>query len=144
MPQWAIENQLARGARPGYGGERGQLVTKAAVDAWIAEVKAFGVKSIICLLADDQLCLYQTLPSGLIPYYEQRGLAVAAVPARDHEWPPLTDAQLVAVWEAYQRLPKPVLIHCSAGIDRTGRAVDYILSRIRHDQRPSVKNPSRG
>ena len=42
----------------------------------------------------------------------------------------VTDDALQKVWMAYQELPKPVLIHCSAGRDRTGKAVDYLLKMI--------------
>lgn len=129
MLRAVIQGQLVRGSRPGYGGERGKLVTKAEVDAWIADAKATGIQSIICLLADDQLPLYPSLQSGLIAYYRQAGFEVAHIPAIDHQSPPLSHEQLSTIWRAYQALPKPVLIHCSAGVDRTGAAVEEIVRR---------------
>lgn len=126
MFTWVIENKLARGQRPGYEGERGTHVATDQVDEWIEEVNALGVRSIICLLADDQLDLYAKLPTDLLSYYRAAGFDVAHVPACDHQIPPLTEAHLKKIWEAYRALPKPVLVHCSAGIDRTGRAIEYI------------------
>ncbi len=37
-----------------------------------------------------------------------------------------SDQQLEKVWKAYRRLERSVLVHCSAGIGRTGKAVSYI------------------
>jgi protein tyrosine/serine phosphatase len=88
------------------------------------------VKSIICLLAEDQLPYYGQLGTDLISYYRASGFEVAHVPARDRQTPPLSPDHLTAIWNAYQDLSKPVLIHCSAGLDRTGKAVEYLQCRL--------------
>lgn len=135
MLEWVVGGNLVRGRRPGYTGEKGTPVLRASVDQWLTEVKALGIRSVICLLADDQLTLYDDIPGGLVPYYEAGGLQVAHVPARDHKSPPLSSDQLDAVWHHYQRLPKPVLVHCSAGVDRTGSAVAHIKAKLRGESR---------
>ena len=45
-------------------------------------------------------------------------------------FPALSEDDLQKIWAAYQALPKPVLVHCSAGIHRTGLAVYYIQKRL--------------
>ena len=130
MPVWEIEGKLARSGRPGHFWEDDVPVPRSAVEAWLSEVRCFGIRSILCLLGQDQLGLYAAPPHGLLAQYEEAGFEVAHVPAEDHLRPPLSQAQLAEVWSAYQRLTKPVLVHCSAGISRSGAAVEHIMSQV--------------
>ena len=131
MVSWIIEGELAVSARPGFAPGEERAVPAAAVEAWIAGAREAGVRSVICLLGDDQLPLYtEALPKGLLARYRAAGLEVAHHGVRDGLTDPFTPAQLEEAWESFRRLPKPVLVHCSAGHDRTGRVVRHILGRL--------------
>ena len=123
-PEWVLPELLAKSPRPGYPGREG--TSKEVVDEWIENVRAMEVRSIICFLSDHQLAFYSDLPSGLIQYYRDAGFAVAHVPEEDYRLPPLSDISLGLVVSAFEDLEKPVLVHCSAGIARTGMAVAAI------------------
>ena len=122
-----ITGKLARWNRPGHPGK---AVSESAVEIWCNEVSRAGIKSILCLLDEEQLKFYSELPGGLLGHYTSRGFEVGHVPVEDHKWPPLDDVELARVWEEFLSLPSPVLVHCSAGIDRTGAAVKYIRAKI--------------
>ena len=92
-----------------------------------------GLQSVICLLGHQEVSLYDRPDldgGGLFDYYRGLGLEVVHVEAEDYMTPPLSAGQLETVWQAYRRLDKPVLVHCSAGRDRTGAAVAHILSQL--------------
>jgi protein tyrosine phosphatase len=130
MFRWVIQQQLVRGRRPGIEGERGSQVAKSVVDNWIKEAKALGIRSVIVLLDERQLRFYEKLRTDLGSYYRRKGLNVVHINAPNMRRPPLSDLHLKEVWEAYRRLEKPVLVHCSAGIGRTGISVRYVKEKL--------------
>ena len=75
------------------------------------------MRSIICLLGNDQLPLYaEALPEGLLGRYRASGFEVAHLGVSDGLTEPYTEEQLDEVVQSFRRLPKPVLVHCSAGL----------------------------
>ena len=124
-PEWVLPELLAKSPRPGYPESEG--ISKEAVDEWIENIRAMGVRSIICFLSDHQLAFYSDLPSGLIQYYRDAGFDVAHIPEDDYKSPPLSEKGVRESVAAFERLEKPVLVHCSAGRARTGVAIDAIL-----------------
>jgi protein tyrosine phosphatase len=136
MPRWVIESVLARCHRPGFDHPGpGEPVGVEDLNRWLDQVAALGIRSILSILARPQLNRFVSIPGGLIAYYRDAGFVAEMIEAEDDRFPPLTDAQLELAWSAFQRLPKPVLIHCGAGVNRTGAAVAYIqdcLGRRQH------------
>lgn len=124
--EWVIENKLARSCRPGYAD--GQVAPDDVLES-LSEWQSKGIRSIICLLDDVQLDYYKALPGGLLNAYQQAGFEVVSIKVPDYQAPPMSDSDLGRVLTAYNTLPKPCLVHCSAGVDRTGTAVEYLVSR---------------
>ncbi len=131
MPNWVIEGLIATSPRPGYTAGPEYRVEQEVVESWLSDVLDFGINSVMCLLEEDQLWLYKkAFPQGLIARYQEVGLEVAHIATLDQLTVPFTPDQYDRAWDEFQRLPKPVLVHCSAGHDRTGRIVNYILGNL--------------
>ena len=133
-PEWVLTGELAKSPRPGYPERVG--VSREVVDEWIEKVKDLGISSIICFLSDDQLPFYSGLPSGLILYYRDAGFDVTHIPEEDYKRPPLSEEGAALAAAAFENLEKPALVHCSAGIARTGVAIEAILASRRIDLDP--------
>ena len=130
LPQWVVEGVLAQSQRPGYPVDR---PSRNKVEEWANAVLGMGIKSVLCILDYTQLAHYDRLNlkgGGLFGYYRLLGLIVEHIYAEDYKTPPLSIEELGLAWAAFQRLERPVLVHCSAGKDRTGAAIVYILSHL--------------
>ena len=128
--QWALEGLLAHSPRPGFPVVQPDA---EAVRQWIDAALEAGIRSILCILEPEQLAYYDWIGldgGGLLDYYRKCGLSVAYIPATDHKMPPLSEEELAKVWEEFEALEKPILVHCNAGIDRTGAAVQHILGEL--------------
>jgi hypothetical protein len=142
---WVIPNSLACSQRPlrdhyRFGG-RNPLPAEARpeVERWVDRVVNAGFLAVISLLEEAQHERYYVRgglnlhPGGLYGYFESRGLLVVRVPCADYQRP--SEDQMKQVLDAFNRLPKPVLLHCSAAIDRTAPIAVYIYkSKERPDK----------
>lgn len=141
---WVSPERLACGQRPSrhhplYGAS-GKNIERAAgplVMEWAERIRLLGVRSIISLMHARDLSYYEGLDLGaptLLDFYRTQGFDLEHLPWEDPHHSKTSPAQvrktLVSIrgkaLEAYGRLTKPVLIQCSAGIDRTAPVAAYI------------------
>jgi protein-tyrosine phosphatase len=106
---------------------------------WIGRIKEYGIRSIISLMHPKELRHYDQLDLGaddLIDFYRRSGFDVRHIPWDDPTHRPSSQGasfaeELVRVREealaAFDVLPKPVLLHCSAGIDRSSPVAAFIF-----------------
>jgi len=104
---------------------------RSKVERWVTRMRdEAGIRSVICLLTDYQLNKYYVRgglslhPDGLLGYYQSQGLKVCHISTPDYQRPAPELMNRAA--DAFRSLPKPVLIHCSAAIDRTTPIVAFI------------------
>ena len=118
--------QIGRAYRPGYGMEHA-VIPPEVVSEWVIGIKAMEARSVICLLSEPELEWYSHLPGGLLGTYQAAGLEAVSIPV------PMDPGVLAAnhlkqLEESFIRLPKPVVIHCHAGLVRSGAAVAHLVA----------------
>ena len=127
--QWVIEGFLARSNRPCYWDEK---PTVASLTEWLDAVANMQIRGILCFLSQDELAEhYGSCGIDLLATYRDRKFVVGHMPVSDYRQPPLRRSDLAKIRAVFGKLPKPCLIHCSAGIDRTGAAVEFIQSQLK-------------
>ena len=97
------------------------------VPEWIGRVQQMAVRSIVCLLTRSELKKYYGREGvDLLQSYTDAGFIVAHVPVGDDKTPPMSLRDLQRLAKTVKNLQGPILVHCSAGVDRTGCAVELL------------------
>ena len=158
---WVINGQLACAFAPlrphhEFSGPGEHLAKSATAEVvkWADRIKGSGIKSIICLLHPREMEHYNLLDLGaddLIEFYRRSGFEVCHIPWGDPDhWQESEKVSFreelarvrVEALNAFDSLPKPVLIDCGAAIDRTSYIASYIATQ-RTPKPQSEKSKSR-
>lgn len=143
---WVIPRQLACAHRPlryhqKFGGSGLDLPANATllVLNWAERIRGMGIRSIISLMHPKELRHYDALDLGshdLLDFYRRQGFEVCHIPWEDPAHRPATvrvsyceelSRIRFEALRAFDDLPKPVLLHCSAGQDRSAPVAAYIF-----------------
>ena len=128
--EWVPSLQAGRSSRPGFDLDC-ETVTDGVLRDWIVAVKGIGVRSIICLLSEAEMeWWYSHLPRGLVGAYQAARIEAVSIPVPLDIPGVLTQKQMKDLEEAFARLPRPTLIHCSAGQVRSGAALRHLVEHI--------------
>lgn len=126
--KWIIDKILAKSSRPGYPSIG---ISASTVKMWLDDAKKEGIKSVICMMTAREMRTKYRISTSLPNIYKLHGLICAWVPTPDSGNDDIPFDSEQKVIEAYEKLPKPVLIHCSAGMQRSGAAVSAIVRKIK-------------
>lgn len=98
------------------------------MEAWIERAQWLGIRTIISFLTDAEVeAYYARLAVPLHQAYEHAGFTVRRLPLDDPWNEAANQAALAELLAALPQLPSPWLVHCSAGVDRTGFAVRHLV-----------------
>ena len=144
---WVIPGALACAHRPlrhhpefgrGHRGRNLPAEAASAVLAWVRCVRHLGIRSVICLMHPQEFKHYARLDLGvkdLLDLYRTEGLVVRHIPWEDPAHRSAVERSSyqeelarvrVETLDAFDALPKPILLHCSAGMDRSSPVAAYI------------------
>jgi hypothetical protein len=143
---WVIPNALACAHRPLrhhriYGGN-GQPIpedAKPLILDWVEQIRIEGIVSIVSFMHDRDLACYRAVDWGgrnLMDFLSSEEFRVCHLPWEDPHHKRTEAAKKRAKLEqvrrdalaAYDQLPKPALLLCSAGVDRSAPVAAFIWS----------------
>jgi hypothetical protein len=141
---WVLPRKLATAQRPLrhhplYAGSGVVIPVQATslVFDWPAKIRSAGIASIISFMHDRDRRCYSELDlnaQDINEFFETQGFKVARIPWEDPHHSKsdattmrkrLEQCRLKAL-KAFDELPKPVLLQCSSGIDRSAPVAAYI------------------
>lgn len=118
---------LYRSPRPGYPKK---TVSTANLNAGMREFKKHEITDIFCLLTDGEYFKY--FGKDLIKQYRNNGFAVHRYPIPDFGVPRVDFAYRIARdLDNTLRVNKRTVVHCSAGMGRTGLAINCLIEWVR-------------
>ncbi len=142
---WSKRNELACTVRPLRRHPRyalGRLTlppeARPLVDDWITLIKVENIRSILSLMHDADLACYRLLGfrnENLLYHLTDAGFQVAPCPYEDPHYKKSSPQEKLATLAkvrrqaliSFRELPKPVLIMCSSGIDRSAPVAAFIV-----------------
>ncbi len=128
----ARDEQIVSGARrPGYNST---CVEKEVVDEWIAFMQQRKIRRVVCLLEEEQLKFYSSLPSGLLARYNQDFGQGKVLPAPIPDFKLSSRQNLKCILDFLTKARdarEKVVVHCSGGSGRTGHVLACWLVRAR-------------
>jgi hypothetical protein len=142
---WIKQNELGCTVRPLRRHPRyalGRLTlppeARPLVDEWIMFVKVESIRSILSLMHDADLACYRLLGfrnENLLEHLADVGFQVSSCSYEDPHYKKSSPQEKLATLHrvrkqaliAFRKLPKPVLIMCSSGTDRSAPVAAFIV-----------------